>query len=217
VYAKVKELRAFRDPRYTHPMFPAIVLAAGRSSRFGGPKALASAGGTTFIAQILQVLRHAGVDQTLVVVRPGDEAILKEVQSAGLSARSVVNPDPDRGQLSSLLAGVNAVDAAGVDGVLVMLVDMPLVTSATIRRLIQVARSSPALILRAACGGRHGHPVVFKRGAFDSLRHADPSVGARSVVHALPTEDVEVDDRGVVEDVDTPADYQRLFERDGRP
>jgi CTP:molybdopterin cytidylyltransferase MocA len=52
---------------------------------------------------------------------------------------------------------------------------------------------------------------VFKRAAFDALRRADPSVGAKAVVHAMAVEDVEIEDPGVVEDVDTPADYERLF------
>jgi CTP:molybdopterin cytidylyltransferase MocA len=198
-------------------MFPAIVLAAGRSSRFGTPKALARVGQTTFIAQILQVLVDAGIEETAVVVRPGDDRILAEVERGAPAARAVVNPEPDEGQISSLLTGLNAVDRDHVEGVLVMLVDMPLVTSATIRRLIDAARASAAIVVRAAYGQRPGHPVVFKRAAFEALRKADPSVGAKAVVHTMRVEDVQVDDRGVVEDVDTPADYQRLFgERDRR-
>ena len=192
-------------------MLPAIILAAGRSSRFGEPKALAASGQRTFISQILKALADAGVAPRVVVVRAGDEALLAELARADVAARAVVNPDPERGQLSSLLAGLDAVDEPHVTGVIVMLVDMPLVTAATIRRLIDAASASAALVIRASYGGRPGHPVVFRRAAFDALRRADLAVGAKAVVHALPTEDLPVADRGVVEDVDTPADYERLF------
>jgi molybdenum cofactor cytidylyltransferase len=87
------------------------------------------------------------------------------------------------------------------------------VRAPTIRRIIEVAASSPAAVIRASYAGRHGHPVVFKRAAFEALRRADPSVGAKAVVHAMETAEVDVDDLGVVEDVDTPADYERLFGR----
>ena len=192
-------------------MLPAIILAAGRSSRFGGPKALAAAGNGTFISQILKALSDADVPDRVVVVREGDNELLEEVGRAVPGARAAVNPDADRGQLSSLLVGLQAVDRPGVAGVLVLLVDMPLVSASTIRRLVDAASSSSAAVIRASYGGRHGHPVVFKRAAFDALRRADPALGAKTVVHALTTEDVEVDDRGVLEDVDTRADYERLF------
>ncbi len=197
-------------------MYPAIVLAAGRSSRFGRPKALAGAGETTFITQILQVLADADVEERVVVGRPGDDALSVEVAKATPPARLVVNAEPDRGQLSSLIAGLNAVDGVDVAGAIVLLVDMPLVTAPTIRRLIDASRTSNALVVRAVYDGRHGHPVIFKRAAFDALRRADPSVGAKAVVHALGSEDVPVADRGVVQDIDTPADYERLFGRDDR-
>jgi CTP:molybdopterin cytidylyltransferase MocA len=193
-------------------MYPAIVLAAGRSSRFGRPKALAAIGGTTFITQILRTLAAAGVSEIVVVTRPADAAMEQEVAASGHVARIVVNLEPSRGQLSSLLAGLDAIDRPENGGAIVLLVDMPLVSASAIRRVIAAAQSSSAPIVRAVHAGRHGHPVVFKRETFEALRRADPAVGAKAVVHAMQVEDVEIADRGVVEDVDTPEDYRRLFE-----
>jgi CTP:molybdopterin cytidylyltransferase MocA len=193
-------------------MYPAIVLAAGRSSRFGRPKALAAIGGTTFITQILRTLADAGVSEIVVVTRPADAAMEQEVAASGHVARIVVNLEPSRGQLSSLLAGLDAIDRPENGGAIVLLVDMPLVSASAIRRVIAAAQSSSAPIVRAVHAGRHGHPVVFKRETFEALRRADPAVGAKAVVHAMQVEDVEIADRGVVEDVDTPEDYRRLFE-----
>jgi molybdenum cofactor cytidylyltransferase len=191
-------------------VIPAILLAAGASTRMGRPKALLDVGGQTFVRRILATLREGGVAETVVVVRPGAAALGAEVAAAGC-ARLVENPDPDRGQLSSLLTGLDAVDRPDVAGVLVMLVDVPLVRPSTVAALLARAAAPAAPILRATHGGRHGHPVVFTRAVFTALRSADPAVGAKPVMRAFSVEDVDVDDPGVLRDVDTPQDYQRLL------
>jgi molybdenum cofactor cytidylyltransferase len=191
-------------------VIPAIVLAAGASSRMGRPKALLDAGHTTFVGRILLTLRDAGVDETVVVVRPGDSAVIHEVERAGYG-RPVENPRPERGQLSSLIVGVDAVDRAQVDAVLVTLVDVPLIDAATVRLLLSRALASPAPIVRAVHEGRHGHPVIFKRVLFEALRVADPAQGAKAVVRANRVDDVETGNAAVAQDVDTPDDYGRLF------
>ena len=133
-----------------------------------------------------------------------------------LDLRAVENPEPDRGQLSSLLIGLAAIDRPGVRAALVTLIDVPLVAADTVRHLLAVARAERAAIVRPIHDGRHGHPVIFTRAFFDELRAADPSSGANAVVHRHrdAVRDVSVSDAGCVEDVDTPADYERLF---GRP
>jgi CTP:molybdopterin cytidylyltransferase MocA len=121
-----------------------------------------------------------------------------------------VNARADEGQLSSLLAGLDAVDA-GADAVLVTLVDLPLVRAATVAALLARASRTPASAVRAAYRGRHGHPVIFKRALFAPLRLADPGAGAKAVLRAIAVEDVDADDPGVVDDIDTPEDYGRSF------
>jgi molybdenum cofactor cytidylyltransferase len=181
----------------------------------GRPKALLPAGDRSFIRTILDTLREGGVADTVVVVRPGAAAVLAEIAAAGYG-RGVVNTRADEGQLSSLIAGLDAIasDAADVDGVLVTLVDVPLIAAATVRLLLARAAASPAPIVRAVHGGRHGHPVIFSRRVFGALRAADPAVGAKAVVRSAGVEDVEVADAGVLADVDTPHDYARLFGTD---
>ena len=151
----------------------------------------------------------------LVVGRHDDAALRAAV--AELEAEFVSNPDPDRGQLSSLVAGLDVADHAyRAEAIVVLPVDVPLVTAAAIRALRTRAASGDAVIFRSASGGRHGHPVLFTRQVFDELRHADPDLGARAVVRADRSRvvDVEVGEPGVLEDVDTPDDYRRAF---GRP
>lgn len=192
-------------------MIPAIVLAAGASSRMGRPKALLRAGDRTFVRAILETLRAGGVPDAVVVIRSGNPEVMAEIEASGFG-RHVVNPRPDEGQLSSLLIGLDAVDRDGVEGVLVTLVDVPLIGADAVRTLIARARASDAPVLRAVHEGRHGHPVLFKKRVFDALRRADPAIGAKAVIREWPPEDVEVPEPGVVEDIDTPADYTRVVE-----
>lgn len=195
-------------------MTRAIVLAAGASTRMGRPKALLQTGGRTFIRTILDVLSEAGLPGAVVVVRPTHDEVIAAVAASGFG-RTVVNPRADEGQLSSLIAGLDAIDEPGVDAALVTLVDVPLVSAAAIRRLLARIAVSSAPVLRAVHHGAHGHPVVFKREIFAALRAADPAEGAKAVVRSVLVEDVETGDPGVLEDVDTPEDYERVVGRSG--
>ena len=192
-------------------MIPAIVLAAGASSRMGRPKALLDSGGRTFVRRILDTLREAGLSDAAVVIRPDADDVAREVVAAGFG-RAITNTDPTRGQLSSLIAGLDAVDEPRVIAALVTLVDVPLVSAATVSTLTACVPHSVAPIVRANYGSRHGHPVIFKRELFDALRRADPAQGAKAVLRAHPIDDVDTGDPGVVEDVDTPEDYRRVIE-----
>lgn len=195
---------------YDAPVIPAIVLAAGASSRMGQPKALLPTAGRSFVRRILETLREGGVTDAVVVVRPEADAVAREVVAAG--GRAIVNPDPDRGQLSSLISGLDAVDGPRIVAALVTLVDVPLVSASSVAALLARAPVSRAPIVRATFGARHGHPVIFRREVFDAIRRADPSAGAKAVLRAYPIEDVDLDDPGVAQDVDTPDDYRRVID-----
>ena len=194
-------------------VIPAIVLAAGRSSRMGRAKATLPAGdGHTFLTRIVQTLLDAGVDDVIVVVGYEAEAIAQNFSESGLPARFVVNREYDRGQLSSMLAGVNAIDRPGVTAVLVTLVDVPLVSAATVRAVIDSYRITHAPIVRPTSGERHGHPLLIDRSVFAALRAADPATGAKPIVraHASPSGDIPIDDEGAFTDIDTMDEYQRI-------
>lgn len=195
-----------------------VILAAGQSSRMGRPKALLPAGGgDTFVSALIRTLTAGGTADVLVVTRPGDAALDREIARAAVAAVSRVRRIENSsalhgGQLSSIVAALAAV-GDDVRAVLIVPVDMPLVRPSTVRRLIDMFGSTQAAVLRAVRGGRHGHPVLFSRTVFDELQRADPAVGARAVVRAHGAVDVEVEDPGVLEDVDTAEDYERLFLR----
>jgi molybdenum cofactor cytidylyltransferase len=199
------------------PMIPGVLLAAGRSTRMGRAKALLriDVNGPTFVDLIVRALLEGGAADAIVVGRPDDDALRAELDRLRMPLRFVPNPDADRGQLTSVIAGLNAADRPGTAGVLVTLVDVPLVRATTVAALISAFHGSQASIVRAVHGGRHGHPVIFRRPVFDELRRADPDVGAKAVLRARAQEilDVDAGDPGVVIDVDLPEDYERIKSR----
>jgi molybdenum cofactor cytidylyltransferase len=193
-------------------MIPAIVLAAGRSTRMGTAKAaLALDGGDTFLTRIVRTFLAAGVDDVVVVVGHEAEAIAASFAPSGLPARFVINRDYDRGQLSSLVAGIGVIDRPGVVATLVTLVDVPLVSAETVRAVIERYRASGAAVVRPTSGSRHGHPLLIDRSLFAELRAAEPSLGAKPIVraHASATGDLPIDDEGAFVDIDTREEYER--------
>jgi CTP:molybdopterin cytidylyltransferase MocA len=180
----------------------------------GRPKALLRMGPDTFVTRVVRTLAEGGADATVIVIAPEADAIQAAVAGCGVPAVFAVNPEPERGQLSSLQAGLDAASAMAADAVLVNLVDCPLVAVDTVRCVIDAYRATGAPIVRPARGGRHGHPVLFAASIFDALRRADPSVGAKAVIraHAGGVIDVPVDDEGAFVDIDTPEEYRRWIE-----
>jgi molybdenum cofactor cytidylyltransferase len=191
--------------------------------RMGTPKALLpDADGRPFVARIVRTFAAAGLDRLVVVTGAQHEAIVAALSADGAAASvsCVRNPDPARGQISSLWVGMDAVmDASSrprLDALLMTLVDVPMVRTSTVRAVVDAWRASQAPIVRPAIGDRHGHPVLFDRAVFDELRRAPLDEGAKAVVHAYADRvvNVPVDDEGCLIDVDTPADYARLRRAD---
>ena len=168
--------------------------------------------GDTFLTRIVRTFAAASVEDVVVVVGHEAEAIVSSFGAVDLAARFIENPLYDQGQLSSLLAGLRVVDRPGVVAALVTLVDVPLVSAATVRAVVERYRQTRAPIVRPVRGDEHGHPVLIDRSLFDAIRRADPSTGAKPVIRANASAagDVAVDDPGAFADFDTPEDLSRL-------
>jgi molybdenum cofactor cytidylyltransferase len=194
-------------------MIAAIVLAAGASSRMGRPKAALPLGdrGATVLSRGVASLLSAGVPRVAVVAGAHVDAVQRSLLVRDQAVRIVEHARWRDGQLSSLLCGLDAVDGPDLEALLVTLVDVPLVSPDTTRRLVRAWRDTGAPIVRPARGEEHGHPVLFDRRVFAELRAADPRRGAKLVVHAYAREllNVPVTDEGAFLDLDTPADYER--------
>jgi molybdenum cofactor cytidylyltransferase len=102
----------------------------------------------TFLTRIVRTFLEAGVDDVVVVVGHEADAIVSSFSASGLPARFVVNHDYDRGQWSSLVAGLGVVDRPGVSATLMTLVDVPLVTADTVRAVIACYRRTHATVVR---------------------------------------------------------------------
>jgi molybdenum cofactor cytidylyltransferase len=195
-------------------MIRTVILAGGASSRMGRPKiGLPIDGrGETFLSRVIRTALAAGLPEIVIVAGLHLDQARAAWPAGDRRVRVFANPNWQSGQLSSLLVGLDAPAMNPVEAAVVTLVDVPLVGADTIQRLVSAWRTTAAPIVRPARGDEHGHPVVFDRRLFAELRHADPSVGAKSVVraHAAEILNVPIDDPGAYRDIDTPEDYARL-------
>jgi molybdenum cofactor cytidylyltransferase len=197
-----------------------VILAAGESSRMGRDKALlrwppsgaGSAAGETFLSAAIRQFAPY-VDVVLVVVGKNEQNLAPIVYANGASL--VVNPDPDRGQFSSLKVGLQEVLSRGRDAAMITLVDRPPVRPETIQTL--EAAFEPALRRRKWAvvpeyQGKHGHPVLAGREMIEAFLRAPDSSNAREVEHAhqVAIEYLAVDDPLVTVNVDTPEQYAAL-------
>jgi molybdenum cofactor cytidylyltransferase len=195
-------------------MIAGVVLAAGASSRMGAPKAgLPLPGGDTVLSRCVTTLITAGLPRIVVVAGAHVDAVRAALGTHDGRVRLTEHPRWADGQLSSLLAGLEAVRGPALEAVLVTLVDVPLVSPETVRAVVAAWRRTRAPIVRPARGAEHGHPVIFDRSLFDELAAADPSSGAKSVVrrHEAEILNVDVEDDGAFLDLDTPEDYKRAL------
>ncbi len=177
----------------------------------GRPKALLPYRGGTLLSHLCSTLLAADLSPVIVVVG----AFAEEVATAlppSPRLRSVVNPTPAAGPLSSLVVGLSHIPKES-DGCLLAPVDHPAVRPETVRRLLAVFAETGGPIVLPVYQGKRGHPVLFARALFPELQSAPPSEGARAVVRADPrrVREVTVEDPGVLLNVDTPADYERLL------
>jgi molybdenum cofactor cytidylyltransferase len=195
------------------PKAGAIILAAGASSRMGRPKPLLELNGETFLDRLIG--RFSGICSPITVVL-GYEAnrIRAGIRNVG-GARFVVNPAPERGMLSSLQCGLASLPA-DAEAALFTPADLPSIQSSTIAA---VAASNAATIAIPRCGGRNGHPVRISRAIVAELLALPEGAQAREVLHRHRGETLflDVDDPGILHDVDTPADYEELIAGSGVP
>lgn len=205
----------------SQPRLAGIVLAAGRASRFGSDKRLARFNQEHTLLSRSIALVESYCAQVFVITRPGDEDtdLLGQFQADQHVEQHIV-PEALRGMGASLAGGIGRVltyeqkQSEGLDGVLVMLADMPYVQPRTIQRLIEGFSPDKIIIpsyLEAHKEKKWGNPVLFSRKWFSALQGLNGDRGARSLIKANPCARVEVvvDDDGILRDIDTPSDLQK--------
>ncbi len=192
-------------------MVAALILAAGESRRMGSPKPLLPFGETTFLGHLLEQFLTSRANPVVVVLGHQADTVLAQVPLG--EARAVVNPDYRQGMLSSIRAGLRELQSKSVSGALICPVDHPQVSAALVDLLIDRFEETEAPIVIPVHHGRRGHPVFFSQTLFAEIEDAPDKVGARQVVwnHATEVLEIPTEDRGIIEDIDTPEQYKDLM------
>jgi len=198
------------------PEYAGVVPSSGASMRMGRDKGLLEVEGRSFLRRTVEALTGGGCDPVLVVVADGEEALAEEAARTG--AVVLLNPDPGEGPITSLRIALAALDGS-VRGVAYLPVDHPMVRPETVRQLLAAARASEAPLTIPLFESKRGHPAIFDRSLFTELLDPELEGGAKTVVHRHLGEAllVEVEDPGVMLDIDTPDAYEAVIAgREGR-
>jgi len=191
-------------------MLAAVILSGGASRRMGSPKALLPFQGRPFLEHLLDISRHSKIAVRRVVLGAHAEHIGKEV--ALRPDEVVINEHWERGQLSSIQAAIRSLPA-GTDGILLCLIDHPLISRALVNGLIDQFYATHAPIVVPVFEGRRGHPVIFSAAVYGELEKASPELGARSVVWAHEPQVSEhlTIEEGCVVNLNDPAAFARII------
>ena len=197
----------------TSPAFGIVILGAGASSRMGKPKLLLPWRGTTVIGHLISQWQELGATQIAIVQRANDSALAAELDRLNfLKSNCIENPQPERGMFSSLVCAANWCGwQKEISRWAMVLGDQPHLRSETLRRLLEFSAQNMEAICQPRFGGRTGHPVILPRPAFVELK----SSGAATLKEflnftMLPRVQCPVADPGLLFDMDTPEDYNRL-------
>ena len=186
-----------------------MVLAAGTSTRMGRNKLFLELEGKPLVRHVVERAAAAGFDPLIVVL--GHEAGLVQRPLEGLTFQPVMNPDYERGVNSSLRAGIRAASETGADAAVVVLADMPFVTTEMITTLIDKYRSGGAPLVVSDYGGVNAPPILYDRSLFGELAVSEGQGCGKHVVkkHRHEAESVSWPVEALA-DLDVPEDYDRI-------
>jgi molybdenum cofactor cytidylyltransferase len=193
-------------------MLSAVILSGGASQRMGSPKALLPYQGRPFLEHLITVTSHPKIGARRIVLGAHAELIADAVRLA--ADEVVINAEWEKGQLSSIQAGMRSLPA-GTDGMILCLIDHPLISATLVDELIERFYSgskTPPIVL-PVYQGKRGHPVIFSSGVYEELMTAPLEQGARSVVwaHAREVAEVVTSEQGCVLNLNDPETMQRVL------
>jgi molybdenum cofactor cytidylyltransferase len=182
----------------------------------GQPKLLLPYGEQTVIGAVVTALKGGGVEDIIVVIDPDDRGLAQWAGNHGVGF--TLNPDPGRGMLSSIQAGIESLGrgtalAARGGVLLVCPADLPALRPDTVSHLLARQAEGDAALVLPVHRGRRGHPLLIAARLVPEIGTLDPAIGLRQLLdrHAEDLVEVDVADPGVVQDMDTPQDYRHLL------
>ena len=211
-FEEVKIIDSLKTSGRTDPI-ASVILAAGKSERFGAPKVLQHFNGKPFLAGILDTLRKSGIRENYLILGFNAEkmiASLPEIEDLHL----VINKNFEDGQFSSLQTGISNCKKKYF-GLLICLIDQPHLKSETFRNIVKKVWSNSEKIIIPVFNNRGGHPVYIPESIFPEIVKNSSKKSLREVFsnHQDLILRIAVEDPGILEDIDTPADLNRLENR----
>jgi len=190
----------------------AVILAAGTSTRMGQAKQLLPLGGTTVLARTIDNVRSAGLVEMVLVLGASAEAIRRQLPQSLLDGlKVVVNQAYRQGMASSLREGLSALDPQ-TGAALIILGDQPFIRPQTLHQIMAGYHRSGAQIVIPSHQGKRGNPVLLSRSVFPEVMALEGDTGCRAIFpnHLEAILKVEVEDPGILLDIDNQDDYDRL-------
>ncbi len=190
----------------------AIVLAAGLSSRMGQPKLLMDWGGKTVLQTVLLTLNTAGIETIHVVIGANRDLIEDSILALSFPVELVFNPYFSNGEMTdSIKVGIASIPR-DVSAVMIVLGDQPQMKLEVVKGVLDIYQKSGAKIIVPSYQFRRGHPWLIERTLWSDLENLNPSFTMRDFLrkHQDEIHYLEVDTPTVLQDLDTPQDYQRL-------
>ncbi len=189
-------------------MIGAVVLAAGRGTRFGGDKVVAPLRGTAVVRHVVDRLQAGGLAPIVVIVAPGSEEARRALDGTGVAI--VENPQRDEGLSASLRLGVASLPET-IDGFVVALGDQPDIDPQLVTRMVDVWRDSNAAAVVPEYADGRGNPVLFDDTMRRHLAQLTGDAGARELLERMGDRVVTLSVEGKApRDVDTPEDLRAL-------
>ena len=204
-----------RQPRAVREVWArasAVVLAAGRSTRMGQSKQLLPWGEGSLIGEVVRRLRATSVHEIVVVTgaerEPVERAVALAAEGDG-RVRCAFNPDYATSEMArSLQVGLRALSPR-CHAALIALADQPQIEPATVEAVLQRWRETLAPVVAPFHAGQRGHPLLFDRAVWPQLHALPPQANPRAVVQSSEVERVEVESASILQDMDTPEEYER--------
>ncbi len=185
----------------------AIILAAGSSSRMGKQKLLMPFGGETIIETVVDNVLHSNIEHVMVVLGANQEEVRQQIGSRPVDF--CYNPQHEEGMLSSVICGFRAIPP-DTESVLIFLGDQPGIPPSVTNTIIQAYNEELFGIVIPVYNYRRGHPLLVDMKYRRAIEELDLEQGLRALRHHFPEDvlEVEVDEPGILLDIDTPEDYK---------